>query len=306
MKNNLVIWLTTSMLLIGSPAAYSEYKPYVGLFSYFGEREITLSAEDSLLFTVSIENAAARTIRRANKKNQSLLAEYAMTEEFQALSKKQRDHLALKYPVREVPILLLGSNSVSAESLISIQARNKAGEAFQINARPVKSSQQINAPIAITEEQPLEIHFIVESEELKRLQDGSYSIAIALQNNQHSNMWQGWAYSNPMQLNLHRQHPEPNWALSEKRARLQSTYLILDQQYIGAEDHARDWIKRKPETISGWIQLGEALIGQNKNSDALDAFNSAEAQFRLKYGNQPRELPEQIIDRINTLTNLSR
>ena len=82
---------------------------------------------------------------------------------------------------------------------------------------------------------------------------------------------------------------------------MQSTFLIEDRQFVMAEDHARNFIQRFPESINAWAQLGEALFGLGRNDEALDAFNTALAKFRAKHGNAPRELPNEILDRVQEI-----
>jgi len=114
-------------------------------------------------------------------------------------------------------------------------------------------------------------------------------------------MWQGISYSKSVIFSLSDPHPDPDWRTSNQRALLHSTYFIEDKQFIEAEKHARSWIALHPDSIDAWGQLGEALYGQDKNTEALEAFRTSEAKFRLKYGDTPFELPMELIDRIDEI-----
>ena len=173
--------------------------------------------------------------------------------------------------------------------------------AIELTVRPLEGNEHERRPVDMLEERSLYYQFVVESDQLRSLAPGRYHFVATIDTSQRDDMWAGWAYSRSVAVELANDHADPNWPGSEQRLLMQSTFLVDDRQFMMAEDHARNFIQKFPDSINAWAQLGEALYGLGRNDEALSAFNTALDKFRAKHGDTPRELPQEIIDRVNEI-----
>ena len=308
MINNNAIRFTVTLigcLLSAITMAAEEGRPGISLTTFYGDRVIDQSADDPLLLTVLVENATANAIKRQNRRNQKIIGQYAATDEYKNLSDEELAALREEYPLREIPMLVLGSAAGSLESLIEFHVRNSQGQTVELAVRPLASNDKSNTSTELGLDQQAYYQFVVESGMLKQLPPGAYHIVAALDTSTQSGMWQGAAYSKSVVFTVYDPHPDPEWPQSDVQALLQSTYLIEDRQFTAAEKHATGWTQRDPRSVDAWAQLGEAQYGQGKTAEALTSFNTALLNFRAKYGVRPVERPLAIIDRINEIEDLA-
>jgi hypothetical protein len=294
----IVIFLTG--VLLSTPPVVANGKLGISLYTFDGGRHIQQSSQDPLLLFVSIDHVEAIVVMRDNARNKELLDQYSKTEAYTALTEGQRGALIKDYPVREVPVITLGSKTVSLESLINIQVRNERGEATDLVIRPLAENDHSATPITLNVDETLYYQFVIEEEQLQQLSPGIYRMAASIDTTEQQGMWQGWSYSNEASFSLDKS-PDKAWLASNQRAVLYSTYLLQDQKFANAEQHARQWAQQYPDSVDAWHHLGQALYGQRKNEDALPALNTALAKFRQKYGDSPAELPLVILDLIEKL-----
>ncbi|MEM7360083.1 MAG: hypothetical protein AAF431_13355 [Pseudomonadota bacterium] len=299
--------------LVGSSWAQSEtdpgsqlnYSPVIQLFSFDGGRTLNQAATDPLLLFAILDNPNARYIQRENARNQKRQEQYEASEDYKKLPEKMaKFELAVVkelYPVLEIPKIKLGNDKARPDALINFQVKNQEGENVDLNISALPANEDETGSTELHAENSLYYQFGVSQEDLKALVDGTYQIVAVLDSKEQTDMWQGSALSKPIVVTLSREHPEADWAGSNQQAILHSNYLMASHQYLDAELHARSWIERHPDSIDGWAQLGDALAAQNKNEEARTSWETALAKFRLKYGDNPVELPMEIIDRIDEL-----
>lgn len=288
-------------LLLLCAATQAQDTPAVGLFTYNGERSIDQMIADPLLFYVIIDNGQATGIERTNQRNREIVDDYSNSEAFAELTRVEQLEFFEEYAIQEIPGFILGSEQTSLEGLISFLVRDDQGNGINLDIRPLATNEHEPRPIDLLEERSLYYQFAVESDQLRTLTPGKYHFVASIDTTQQDDMWRGWTYSRSVAVELGNSHPDQDWDDSEQRLLMQSTFLIEDHQFVMAEDHARKFIQKFPESVNAWAQLGEALFGLGRNDEALDAFNTALARFRAKHGNTPRELPNEILDRVREI-----
>ena len=296
--------LVLATLLAPSTLALAVDTPGISLFGFNGERQLDQSAADPLLLFVMLDNSAALIAEQENQLNKKLVEHYSQTQDYKDMSATELAAFNRQYPIQEVPRIVLGSASVSLESLFDFQIRNQRGETVELKARPLTANDHQARAIELGVQQTLYYQFVLESRQLNLLPPGTYYIVAAIDTTEQPEMWQGWAYSKTMTVTLAEQHPESGWATSNQRALLLGNYLIEDKQYVQAEQHARNWTTQHPDSVDAWSLLGEALYGQGKVPEALESFDTAVRKFREKHGNNPFELPQELLDRIDQIKNL--
>lgn len=245
-----------------------------------------------------IDNTGAAIALRENQSNQKLVEQYSKTDDYKNMARAEQQRFFKRYGPREVPQVILGSTKVSLESLINIQVRNAKGEVVKLNIRPLAANESSAKPIELEPHNANWYQFVVESDQLQGLADGLYYLAAGVDTRNQNDMWQGWAFSKTMIVKLVSKADVANWLESEQRAQLIGTYLLQDKQFEKAEQHARAWIKRHPDSVDAWALLGESLLGRDVYQEALDSFLTAIDKFRAKFGNNPAELPMALIDPI--------
>lgn len=281
------------------------YNPGVQLFSFYGERTLKQAAGDPLLLFAIIDNPNARYLQRENARNKKRQEQYEASEDYKKLPEKMaKFELAVVkelYPVLELPIIKLGSDKVSADELISFQVKDEAGEDVDLAIRALPANDDETDTTELHAENSLYYQYGASSEEMQKLADGTYQIVAVLDTHKQDDMWQGLVLSKPVVVSLSREHPDANWQDSNAQAILHSNYLMASHQYLDAELHARRWIERHPDSVDAWAHLGDALAAQGKNEEARTSWETALTKFRLKYGDNPVELPMEIIDKIDQL-----
>ena len=288
-------------LLAYPSALLAQDTPSISLLTFFGDRNSSQSVADPLLFYVIIDNSAATSVERDNRRNHQMVERYTRTDDFQGLSKIEQLEFFEQYPVREIPGFTLGSEQASVESLLGFLVRDEQGNAINITIRPLASNDHQPRAIDLLDERSLYYQFVVESDQLRQLSPGTYHFVASIDTTQHADMWNGWIYSRNVAIRLSNTHPDPGWDSSNQRMLLQNTFLVDDRQFEKAEDHARSWIAQHPASIDAWSQLGEALYGRGQTEEALEAFAAAIDRFRSKHGDNPVELPKEILDRIREI-----
>lgn len=248
-----------------------------------------------------IDNTGAAIAERENKSNKRIVEQFSKTDAYKELTTEELKDFNEQYGMREVPRVVLGSSITSLESLINFQVRDQQGDVVDLNIRPLAANESKAGSIELNAHDSHYYRFVVASEDLRRVPAGIYYIAAGIDTRNEQGMWQGWTFSKTLTVKLVKQAGSPDWAVSEARAQLLSTYLIEDRQFPEAEVHARAWLERHPDSVDAWAQLGESLYGQRKHQAALDAFIMAINSFRKKYGESPAELPIELIDRINQI-----
>jgi len=297
----ILIYFLVALLPFSHGAAQANSSLGLSLFGFKGERAINQSSEDPLLLYITIENSAAIFTNRQNTRNTSILNDYANTEEYKNLPQEARDNLALAYPRIETPPIVLGSNSMPAVDLINIQVRDQNGDNISLATRLLEQSEPSKQVTQLDHTRSLRFTFVVESEQLRALAQGRYHLIASIDTRNQPNMWQGLAYSNAITVSLSTQHPQAKWADSNARATLRSYFLLADNQYKQAQQHANLWTQRAPKSVDAWSSLGDALVGLKQPEAALEAYNKALSNFFIKYGNPPEELPSLLIQRIDEL-----
>lgn len=275
--------------------------PGISLFTFNGERQIEHAKQDPLLLYISLTNSAAVSTARQNARNQRIIESFSNTNKYKELSEEQLDKLYKAYPTVELPTFKLGSSSTPLIDLINIQIRNNKGENVQLDIRPLASSKSKDGIVKLEQDKSHLYIFVIESKHMATLDSGSYHFAVGVDTRKSKDMWQGWAYSNTVTVSINEQHSKADWATSDGRAMLLSAYLLGDQQFDLAEQHARSWIERHPESVNAWSDLGDALAGLEKNDAALQAYNTGVDKFWLKNGTNAPEAPRELIEKINQL-----
>lgn len=286
------IWLST---------AQAEDALGISLFGFSGDRIIDQSNEDPLLLYVTIDNSAAIFTERQNTRNRLIIDNYANTEEYRNLSQDDRNNLISTYPLVKTSSIVLGSNSQSVAGLIDIQLRNQKGDNIKLSYRVLASSEPVKQKVLLDHTRSLRFTFAIESSQLRKLSQGKYHFVAGIDTRNQYDMWQGWAYSNSIEVSLSQKHPKSDWATSNVRAKMISEYLLTDKQFEAARAHARLWTERQPDSINAWSSLGDALAGLKQREAALAAYNEALGNFFAKNGNPPAELPTLLIKRIDKL-----
>ena len=69
-------------------------------------------------------------------------------------------------------------------------------------------------------------------------------------------------------------------------------YHLADRRYDEAETHARMMTERDPAYIAGWGQLGDALAGQERYDEALEAYARALSLHEESLHLEPPPIPE--------------
>ncbi len=287
--------------VLNSQANAQNNTPGISLFTFSGERRIEHSTQDPLLLYINITNSAAVSTARKNARNQTIIESYSKTDKYKELSKEQLDKLSKDYPTIELPTFKLGSSSTPLIDLINIQIRNNKGENVQLDIRPLASSKSKDGIVKLEQDKSHLYIFVIESKHLATLDSGSYHFAVGVDTRKSKDMWQGWAYSNTVTVSINEQHSKADWGTSDGRAMLLSAYLLGDQQFDLAEQHARSWIERHPESVNAWSDLGDALAGLEKNDAALKAYDTGVKKFWLKNGADAPEAPRELIEKINRL-----
>lgn len=200
---------------------------------------------------------------------------------------------------------ILGSNAVSLESLINIQLRSAKGDVVKVKVRPLAANDNAPEPLEIDPHDARFYQFVIESDQLQTLDDGIYYLAAGLDTREAKDMWQGWTFSKTMLVKLAAQADTPYWSESLQRTQLIGTYLLEDKQFSEAEEHAREWIARHPDSIDAWVLLGDSLFGQASYQAALYSFLTAINKFEVPYGDSPAEQPMEIIERIHAIEEIS-
>lgn len=275
--------------------------PSINLFTFYADRSTSQSMSDPLLLYVIIDNSAASGVKRNNQRNQQIVEQYEQTEDFQSLSKIEKMEFYAQYPLRDVPEFKLGSGQTSVASLVNFLVRDGQGNNIDIAIRPLQANDHQPKTITLQGERSLSYQFVVESDQLRQLSPATYHFVASLDTTRQADMWNGWIYSNNVDIALSETHPQPGWDTSNLRMLLHSTFLVDDHQYKKAEDHARLWIEQHPDSINAWSQLGEALHGLGQKNAALEAYNTALIRFRSKHGDNPAELPQELLDKITAI-----
>ena len=113
------------------------------------------------------------------------------------------------------------------------------------------------------------------------------------------------AHSNTLNVSLSSIHPGPQTGrVSSAQAAMFAHYLINDKRFEFAELHAHQWTQNHPESVDAFSYLGDALAGLNQNKKALEAYYKAAANFTLKYGENPVEIPRTLVAQIDALEEL--
>ncbi len=273
----------------------------ISLFGFSGDRIIDQYKKDPLLLYVTIDNSAAIFTERQNTRNQLIIDGYSNTEEYQNLSQDVRNELNSAYPIVKTSPIVLGSESLSVADLIDIQVRNQNGDNIKLEYRVLVPSKPVKQKVQLDHTRSLSFTFVIENNQLSKLPLGRYHFVAGVDTRKQEDMWQGWAYSNSVDVSLTEQHPKPDWEASNVRAKMISEYLLMDKQFELAQNHALLWTERQPDSVNAWSSLGDALAGQEQREAALDAYNKALSNFFAKNGNPPPELPTSLIKRIDEL-----
>lgn len=296
----LMIWLFTPVL-----SASVIDGPGLSLFGFNGERQIGHVKSDPLMLNIMVDNTGAAIAISANKSNKKIVNQYSKTDAYNSLTPSELNAFNKRYGPREVPVVVLGSDQVSLESLINIQVRSAKGGVLDLRIRPLAANPSAPEPIEVTAHEAHLYQFVIEPDQLKGLPDGIYFLAAGIDTRDQQAMWQGWTFSKTLIVKLAAKADVKNWRKSEQRAQLISTYLIDDHQFSKAEAQAREWIANHPNSVDAWAQLGEALFGLKEYQESLDSFLTAVNKFEAKLGKTPAELPMELIERIHTIEQLS-
>ena len=297
MKIAVILLLT--FFAVSSACAKSDVG--LNLFTFFGERSAEITHDDPLLLMLTLENSGAAVIQQENRDKQRVLSQFKTSAAYNDLGDEERQRLEQDYATQDVPEILIGSDAVAVTDLIRFAIRNSAGETVELEPTPLASNIINKGPIELILGDSQFYQFAVTAEELKDLPSDAYFIAAVLDTSEQSDMWQGMAFSNTVRIDLTGEHSDPDWSTSDQRAMLFSTYLIENLNYVEAEGHARSWLEFHPDSVDGWAQLGHALAGQDKDDEALEALNSALTKFRNKFGDNPAELPLEVLDQIDAI-----
>lgn len=285
--------------LFATVNTFAQTQPQISLFSFYGDSNFIQSKDAPLLLNLTIGNPTANSIEKENQRNREILEQYSQTEEYKTLSEVELEKLSEQYPALEVPQINIGSATVPLIDLFDFQVRNAQGDVVVLNVRPLANNDLNARSVDLNSEETPYYQFVIESFTLQALPLGEYFIVAVLDSRAHDDMWNGIAFSNTVIISIVDQESEK--LDSDTKHQLNSYYLINDEQYEAAEIHALAWTEEHPDSVDAWAQLGEALYGQGKSDDALIALEAALQKFREKYGNNPPELPELILDRINEL-----
>ena len=295
---NLILLLLASFAFV---SANANAEVGVNLFTFFGERSAEITHDDPLLLMITLENTGAAVVQQENRDKQRVLSQFKNSVAYESFSGEEREQLEQEYAITQVPQVLLGSDTLAVHDLIRFAVRNSGGETVEIDPTPLASNIINEGPIELILGDSQFYQFAVASDALSQLPGGTYYIAAVLDTSKRSDMWRGIAFSNTIRVDLTGNHSDPDWSSSDQRAMLFSSYLMETLNYVEAEGHARSWLEFHPDSIDGWAQLGESLAGQDKDNEALDALNTALIKFRDKFGDNPAELPLEILDQIDAI-----
>ncbi|GEM_PF-1436994 len=282
----------------------AQAKPTLSLFAFTGEREIVQAASDPLLLHVMVGNTQAISVARENQRNQRFLDRLDESELVNTLSEQELASMKQVHALQEMPYFTLGSAQTPLNDLLNFQVRAEDGSKIKVSPRLLsKYKEQINFG-ELKASNHFYYVFAIEASELSALKAGTYSIAVAIDTRKQENMWQGWAHSNTLNVSLSSIHPDPNWEGSSAQAAMFAHYLINDKRFEFAELHAHQWTQNHPESVDAFSYLGDALAGLNQNKKALEAYYKAAANFTLKYGENPVEIPRTLVAQIDALEEL--
>lgn len=285
-------------------AAVKDAPPTVALATAAGESLATHVRDEPLLLYVSIYNGLAGPLTNRNARNQRFLERYRESEEFRTLPAATQQEIVSRFAPVDIPTIRLGSDAAPLTELVEIQIAGADGRWTALPARSLAANAEVPAAVELAGDAPVRLAFGIGAETLAGLATGEHTLRAIVDSRDRAGMWQGVAPSRPITLNLIDRDPSEADADSSLRSFLLGRYHLADYEYERAAAIADDMLSRDPSFVGGWLIRGDALAGQERLEEALEAFRQA---LRLYYQPAteeppgPREHPEYTARRIYEL-----
>jgi hypothetical protein len=271
--------------------------PTLGLHAW-GARAVEQDADDPLLLEVSLYNAAARRARQRTLEEEAMAAAARASERFKALPPEEQQALLAAPPVDD-PVVEIGSPSRPVASLVTFIVEDGRGQAVTVPIRPLGLARAA-APRARLDVALTVLHFGAEAGSWRALPEGRYRIRARLDTRKAAGMWQGLAESDAIEVTLQRRSEAAMAARLDRTA----AFHLADRAFPAAEAAARKRLAIDPASVEGTILLGDALAGQQRHAEALEAFQAARALFYETERSGIDEPPLYIDLRIRQLTDV--
>jgi hypothetical protein len=301
MRNSCLLILALIFSVSTVEASQNQLKPSLSLTSFNGDVETIQSVQDPLLLQVMISNDAAVAIDRDNQSQRRLLEQARDPELENPLSEQELADWEAVMTAQELPLITLGSTAMGITDLLNFQIRDEAGRNINITPVLLRSFALPNTAMTFGLDEVFYTLFAIDSVDLELLKPGAYQIAVGLDTRAHSSMWQGFAFSNVLKVELHTAHPDTEWEDSSDKAHVFAHYLLANEEFELGLMHTQTWTRQYPESSLAWSYYGDALAHLGENQKAVDAYYTAIEKFMLEHNGKPREAPRALMQRIDEI-----
>ena len=305
LKQYFVSLIAGLTLFLTGTASGQEVAPEIAL-SVNGGRAIEQSDRDPMLFIVHIFNGSAANISSINKENLESLDEIRGSDRWNDFPDKEKNRISYKYRTRESPSLVLGSQHSAVSETVQFVARDAEDNEITLKVRPLASTGSRREAVSIDGTQTFLGYWGVDAEESAKLPEGRYTIQAVFDTMNQSGMWQGKASSNNVVIDLYKSFPPLSAKQKEARLYQSGLYYRLDEEYDSLDQTADQMIRENPSSIGGWTHKGDALYGNNKPKEALDALNTALDLSYAKFKKNPPPIPKEPTYIIRRIVEIQR
>jgi tetratricopeptide (TPR) repeat protein len=266
--------------------------PQIRLTTFFGETSIHHPSGDPLLLRVGLSNPDNALLSASNERNRRVFERFSGSAAFAALPDEEKQRVREEHAERELPRYTLGSKERAVADLVQFRVFDARGEAVSVEVRPLAGTVRTPAPVELYDGGPLFLTYGIDAGVLARLPTGVYAIVAYLDTLDESSMWQGRTVAEPVTLHVTSALRSPTRQESNRRLFAVCGYRLADRDYEETERLARTMIERDPAYIAGWGQLGDALAGQERYDEALEAYAKGLSLHEEILHLEPPPIPE--------------
>jgi tetratricopeptide (TPR) repeat protein len=281
-----------AVMLSGIASAEEVSAPRIRLTTFFGELSIHHPHGDPLLLRVGLSNPDYAWLSRTNERNRRILERFIDSGSFATLPDAEKQLVRDRHQEREIPRFTLGSKDRAVTDLIRFRVFDAGGETIPIAVRPLAGTDRTLRSIELYDGEPVFLKFGIDATELAELPTGLYAIVAYVDTVDEPSMWQGRAVADPVTLHLTDSIRSPTRQEVNRRLFAAAGYHLADRRHDQAEIDARMMTERDPGYIAGWGQLGDALAGQDRYDEALEAYARALSLYEESLHLEPPPIPE--------------
>ncbi len=238
-----------------------------------------------LIFEIMIRNGAAAEAAVAAQARETLKENLDNQVRAGRLSRQAADARLKAEPIpTPVPAMVI---TLDTRGISFSQETPQGAVALPWQSKAVEPGAPIR--VALDAAQIAYATFVVTPEDTAATPPGRYRVRASLEN-RSSGQWQGRVTSNPVVITVAQAPAAPTLADQKAQQRRQIEYFLALSDYGHAAAAGRQILTLDPHSIDGFAYLAKALQGKGELRAALEAYESALLEFRLRYpGNHPPE-----------------